>query len=132
MRASLYSRSAVVRAFTTATRNASANGDTVNLNNSPAGAYQSALFVIQTNTITDGTHVFSVEESDNGSAWTTAPASSVHGTNPSVGAANDDTVFDLGYVGLKQFCRLVVTVTPGATGGNYGAICVKFGAGTSR
>lgn len=86
----------------------------------------SVLFVIQTATLTDGQHVISVHDSDDNSSFGAA-AVGQQGANITTVITNDDTFFELGYVGPKRYCRLNVVTTGTTTGGVLGAIALKFG-----
>lgn len=87
------------------------------------GGFRSAMVVISTGTITDGTHTVEVQDSPDNSAWTAVANEFLQGTEPAIVAANDDTVFEIGYTGHQRYLRVVITVsgTP-ATGGVYGAL----------
>lgn len=87
------------------------------------GGFRSAMVVINTGTITDGTHTVEVQDSPDNSAWTAVANEFLQGTEPAIAAANDDTVFEIGYTGHQRYLRVVITVsgTP-ATGGIYGAL----------
>lgn len=101
----------------------------------PPGGYNSttnAMFVIHCGVITDGTHTVTVEESDNDSDWTTVTGTSLLGSPPEIVAANDQKVFEVGYVGAARYIRLKVVVADGATGGVYGATCILGGGGSTR
>lgn len=132
MRTSLYRESMSVMALTSSARvNGTANGATVdrgalNLSN------PTVLFVITSATVTDGTHAVAVQESDDGTTWTAAPASAVQGTAPSIAAAGSNTVFDVGYNGGKRYCRLTVTTSGATTGGIYSAAAVLYGRRIDR
>jgi hypothetical protein len=79
--------------------------------------------------VTDGTHVFTIQESDNGSDWTTVGAAQLQGSAISVTNANDERVFELGYTGSARYLRGVVTVSGSpATGGAYGAVIALSGS----
>lgn len=132
MRTSIYRESMSAMALTSTTRtNGTVNGTTVDrgaLNLSSP----SVLFVITTATVTDGSHAFAVQESDDGSAWTAAPTAVVQGTAPTVVAAGSNSVSDVGYAGAKRFCRLSVTTTGATTGGTYSAAAVLYGRRVDR
>jgi hypothetical protein len=125
MKASLYHDSKTVPALLSAAHlNGTANGVTVDKLQAGVGDYTSVLFVVQTATITDGTHTFSVQDSDDGSAWAAAAAGDLLGTPPVVGAANDDVVYDFGYAGPKRYVRLVCVTSGATSGGVIGAVAV--------
>jgi len=111
-----------------ATRNATANGTAVDRTLSGASGtnewFSSAMLLVHTGTITDGSHAITLEESDDNSAWAAVAAANLQGSLPTIAAANDDTLYEVGYTGTKRYLRAVTTVTPGATGGIYGATIV--------
>lgn len=88
--------------------------------------FQAALVIVQTGTITDGTHAISVEESDDNAAWGTVAAGSLQGVAPTLatGGASNSKCFSLGYLGLKRYLRVKSTVATATTGGVYGASIV--------
>jgi hypothetical protein len=86
------------------------------------GGFRSALIVVHTGTITDGTHTVEVQDSPNNSDWTAVDSAFLQGAEPAIAAANDDTIFEIGYTGHQRYLRVVVTVSGSpATGGIYGA-----------
>lgn len=124
MRATLYNRCLSRTALPSAARtNGTANGTTVD-----TGIYgndfRTVLFVVSTGTITDGSHAITVQDSNDGSSWATADAGNIQGSLPTVVAANDDTLFEFGYIPAKQYVRLVVTTSGATTGGVFSAVAV--------
>lgn len=112
------------RSLSPAARTADADGATVD-RDSGGEFYQEALVVITTGTITDGTHTFEVQESDDDSTWDAVADADLQGTEPAVDDTDDDdAVFEIGYLGLKRFVRVAVTVASATTGGVYGAAIV--------
>jgi hypothetical protein len=121
---SIYSGTLTRRALTSVARtNGTANGDTVDTavfgNN-----FRTVMFAILTATITDGSHVVSLEDSDNGSAWSAVPADRIQGSLPTIVAANDDTIFEVGCVVTRRYVRVVVTTSTATTGGVFGAVAL--------
>lgn len=107
-----------------ALRTATVTGAGVDLNEDGNG-YQSALVVVFAGTITDGTHTVEVQESDViGSGYTAVADAQLLGVEPVIGAADDDKVFEIGYLGTKQFVRVVVTAAGTTIGGVYGAVVI--------
>lgn len=86
--------------------------------------FRTATVVVQTGAITDGTHDIEVQESDDDVTYTAVAAADLQGTEPSIGVADDNTVFEVGYVGSKRHLRASVTVTGATSGGIYGAVVV--------
>lgn len=73
-------------------------------------------------TITDGTHVPTVEESDLlASGYTTVAAGDLAGTLANLASNVNQKV---GYIGKKRFVRAVSTVSGATTGGVYAAAVV--------
>lgn len=103
-----------------AAHTASANGTGVD--RAGGGAmFQDALIVVSTGTITDGTHTIEVQESDDNSTFTAVASSDLQGSEPAIAAADDNTVFAIGYLGAARYLRVAVTVAGATTGGIYGA-----------
>ncbi len=125
MRESLYNNVRAVRALITATRtaNATVNGDTVDLNLSGQN-FRAAMFVIHTGTVTDGSHAISVQDSPDGTAWTAAAADEISGGPPTIVAVNDDSVFEVGYIGDRRYVRIQVITTASTAGATVGAVCL--------
>lgn len=120
----IYSLAKGVRAMTSAARSANTTvaGDTIDRTDNAAGV----MFVILTGTLTDGTHTFTVQDSDDGSSWGNAAAGDILGTAATT-AADDDSIKELGYRGNKRYVRLSVTTAGATTGGVFGAIAVTTG-----
>lgn len=79
--------------------------------------YRSASVVVHTGVVTDGTYAVNIQESVNGTDWTTVAATHLVGTKPTVGITDDGAVFEIGYQGSQRFLRPVITaagVTVGA------------------
>lgn len=106
-----------VQTLTPAARNASANGVTVDL-----AGFHAATFYILAGTRTDGTHTPVLQESVDGTVWTTIPAARL------IGAPVDivtNAVQEIGYLGDRQFVRANVTVTGATTGAVYGIAVLR-------
>ncbi len=99
-----------------AARTASANGTGVDL-----AGYESATVVVVTGTITDGTHTIEVQDSDDDSTYTAVDDGLLIGTEPAIGVADDNKVYEIGYRGAKRYLRAATTVSGATTGGVYGA-----------
>jgi hypothetical protein len=134
MRTSIYRKSKSVRALPTALRNANAavNGDTIDRYQTTGPEYRTVLFVLQSGTLTDGSVVWSVEDSDDGSTWGAPATGNIQGTAPTWAATVDDTTADVGYSGAKRYCRIVATQSGATTGGTYGAAAVLYGTRRDR
>lgn len=105
-------------------RNVGANG-TISGDSVDLRGYNSVEFAIAAGVITDGTHAVNVQESDDGTTWTNAPASAILDANPSFVATDDNVVKQVGYVGSKRFCRIQLVSSGVTTGGFFGATALK-------
>lgn len=107
-----------VQSLAPAARTASANGSSADLAN-----YDSATVLIDVGAFTDGSHTFEVQESDDDSTFTAVAAADLIGDSEPVvdGAADDDQIYKIGYVGSKRYLRVATTVSGTTTGAVYGA-----------
>lgn len=98
-----------------------------------ANDFRTVLVIPYTGAITDGTHAFGVQESDDGLTWTTVADSQIQGGLPSIGSADDfrHTNLDFGVIPTKQYLRVSVTSTGVSSGGTIGATAVLAGASSS-
>jgi hypothetical protein len=125
MRQSLYNVARAKATLTVALRtNGTVNGTTVDLNENK-DASRSAMLVVHTGTITDGSHAVILQESDDNSAWSTVAAADLQGTAPTIASTDDDTLFELGYKGSKRYLRASVTTSGATTGGTFGATILR-------
>ena len=125
MRQSLYNVARAKATLAIALRtNGTVNGTTVDLHENK-DASRSAMLVVQTGTITDGSHAIILQESDDNSAWGTVAAADLQGSAPTDVAADDDVLFELGYKGSKRYLRASVTTSGATTGGTFGAVIVR-------
>jgi hypothetical protein len=122
-----YDNALVQRTLAPAARTATANGTTVD-RAADGARYQDALVVIDTGVVTDGTHTFAVQESADGSSWAAVADADLQGAEPAVTSANDDTVYEIGYLGAARYLRVAVTVAGATTGGLYSAAVVLSNA----
>lgn len=87
-----------------AARTAAANGTGVDL-----AGYGSALILLALGLWTDGSFTFSVEESDDNSAFTAVASGDLLGAFTVVDGTDDDnTIQRVGYVGTKRYIRVAV------------------------
>jgi hypothetical protein len=129
VRKSLYNNARAVLALSPANRtaNAAVNGNTVDLNLDKQN-FRNTMFAVHAGTIGDGSHAVTAQDSDDGAAWSDAPAEAVSGALPTITATDDDSVFEIGYLGARRYVRLVVTTTgvptTGGLGGTVGAVAL--------
>lgn len=133
MRRSTYSNSTFVTSLApAAARTTSANGTSVDRMQT-LQAYRSAMLVVHAGTVTDGTHAFKIQVSDNGSNWSDAPSADLQGAAISVTSSNDEQAHTLGYNGPARYLRAVSTVSGSpSTGGLYSAGFVLSGPRRTR
>jgi hypothetical protein len=125
MRQSLYNVARAKATLAIALRtNGTVNGSTVDLNENK-DASRSAMLIVHTGTITDGSHAVILQESDDNSAWNTVAAADLQGPAPTVTSTDDDVLFELGYKGSKRYLRASVTTSGATTGGTFGATIVR-------
>lgn len=110
----------VARSLGPAARAASANGAGVDLAN-----FESAAVVVETGVVTDGTHTIEVQDSADNVNFAAVADALLQGTEPAIGATDDNTVFEIGYLGQKRYLRAAVTVAGATIGGVYGAHVVR-------
>lgn len=101
-----------------AARTADAAGATVDLT-----GFESACVVVAFGAWTDGAHTPSIEVSDDGSTWTTPPATDLNGAFVAVSSgAGSGTTQRVGYTGGCRCIRSTMTVT----GATVGAECAAL------
>lgn len=120
----VYETTLVRRTISPAARaNGTVNG--VAVDRAASGGAEEAVVVVLTGVITDGSHVVSVEDSDDGTTgWAAVPAGQLQGTVPTVVAANDDTIFEVGVATSRRFLRASIATTGATTGGVIGSVIV--------
>lgn len=122
MRESLYNSTLVRTSLLPSARTATANGTSVDRSTPELSNFRTAMLIVHAGTVTDGTHDITLEESDNNSDWTAVADADLQGSAISVTSANDEAVYELGYLGHARYLRAVATVSGSpATGGVYGA-----------
>jgi hypothetical protein len=103
--------------------NGTVNGTAVD--RASTGGSDGSLVVIQTGTVTDGSHAVSIEDSDDGSnGWTAVPAGQLQSSAPTIVAADDDKLYEVGVLSSRRYLRVVVVTTGATTGGVVGALVV--------
>ncbi len=116
----LYNEISIAQSLGPAARTASANGTGVDLQ-----GFDAAVVVVETGTITDGTHTIAIEESSDNVTFTAVAGADLQGAVPAIGAVNDNVVYEIGYLGTKRYIRATVTVAGATTGGVYAAHVVR-------
>lgn len=86
----------------------------------------SAAVVVHTGAYTDGSHVVTLEESDDNSVFTDVADADIEGTEPTIDAAGDaNGTFQFGYTGTSRYVRVITTASGTTSGAAYGASVVK-------
>jgi hypothetical protein len=117
----IYSYTTPVVAFAPGAKTSSVTGSTID-----RADYEAVLFEVIFATWTDGSHTPVMQESDDGSTWSTVSTDQMRGTLTVVdGASEDDMVYSFYYFGSKRYVRLNYTVAGTTTGAVYGAIALK-------
>ncbi|MCH8209414.1 MAG: hypothetical protein IIA62_10250 [Nitrospinae bacterium] len=102
----------VVKSIDPATYNSDQTGTGVDLRDN-----DSAMAVIQSGALTDGTHTPKLQESDDDSTYTDVVSADLEGSFANIAA---NAVQRVGYKGSKRYVRVFVT-SSGATGAIYSA-----------
>lgn len=86
--------------------------------------YDSCEVVVACGTVTDGTHVISLEESDDNvdANYSAVASADLLGSAPTLSSSNEEQAFRFGYRGGKRYVRVISTVSGATTGGVYGAV----------
>lgn len=117
---------ALVQCFAPAAKIATANGASVNVT-----GYEAVTVEVNAGTVTDGTFTFKIQESNDGTTFTDAPATSVLGSFPTLttGANNgSNSVSLVDYVGACAYIRVVMTVAGATTGAVLSIVAILGGA----
>ena len=83
--------------------------------------YESALAIVYSGVLTDGTHTPKIQESDDDVTYTDAAADDLQGTFANISAGSIQRV---GYIGGKRYIR-IFAASSGATGAIYGALIMR-------
>lgn len=127
MKRSAFTNLLVKQTITQGSRiNVTTNGTSVDRTDGKHELYRAALAIVQTGVVTDGSHAVELQESSDNSAWNAVADADLEGTEPTIVAANDNVVFEIGYKGLKRYLRVSVTGTGATTGAVFGAVIVLF------
>ena len=127
MRTTVYNNVLVQQTVTAANRtNGTVNGTALDLWSNSVGRqkFGGALVVVQTGTITDGTHTVEVQESDDNSSFAAVADADLQGTEPAIVSTNDNVVYEIGYRGIKRYLRVAVVTSGATTGGTFGAVVI--------
>jgi photosystem II stability/assembly factor-like uncharacterized protein len=125
MRRTLYNIARAKATLAIASRtDGTVNGTTVDLHEN-LDASRSAMLIVLGGAITDGSHAIVLQESDDGSAWSTVAAADLQGTAPTLTSTDDDALSEVGYLGSKRYLRAAVTTTGATTGGTFGAVILR-------
>lgn len=125
MRHSLYNIARAKPTLTFATRtNGTVNGTGVDLNENK-DASRSAMLIVLTGTVTDGSHAVVLQESDDNSTWSTVAAADLQGSAPTITSSDDDVIRELGYTGSKRYLRASVTTSGATAGGAFAAVVLR-------
>ncbi|ASU81508.1 hypothetical protein CDO52_00750 [Nocardiopsis gilva YIM 90087] len=119
-RRSVYTNTTARATINPAAHTSTATGSSVDRNVGD-DMHRTAMVVVHTGTITDGTHTIEVQDSDDDSTFTAVADAFLQGTEPEIGTADDDKLFYVGYIGVRRYLRVVSTVAGATTGGIYGA-----------
>lgn len=97
-------------------------GSSVDLQN-----FHAAAVLIDAGAHTDGTHDFTVEESDDDSTWNDVASSDLIGSTPTIdgSSSNASQIHEVGYVGTKRHIRVTTTTSGTTTGAAYGVLVVR-------
>lgn len=119
----------------TISSNATTNGTAVDLTSVNNGS-NTLVFMVEAGTITDGTYVFSLQDSPDNSAWTNvaAPYLQAPASLTWTSATAAGTILKIGYLGnaggASRYVRLVA-VSTGVTSGAVLAAVAILGGGES-
>lgn len=101
--------------LTTGTLNGTAVDRAIN------GGMRDGSLIVTTGVITDGSHAVAIQDSADGTTgWTAVAAGALQGAGPTVVAANDGTVFEVGFGETRRYLRAVVVSSGTTTGGIIG------------
>ena len=101
--------------------NATVNGTGVDMTGT-GNYFRAAMLLVHAGAITDGTHTFVLQESDDNSSFTNVAAADLQGTLTAVTTANANSVQRQSYLGSKRYLRASVTTASATTGGNFAAV----------
>jgi hypothetical protein len=85
--------------------------------------FEGCAFVVCTGAVTDGTWTMSLEDSDDNVSFSAVNASMVQGSASFTGA-NDNAVYQMGYLGRKRYVKAKMTLAATGTA-IFGISCIK-------
>lgn len=123
MRNSLQDDTSARISLTTVVRaaNATVNGAAADMSGT-GNFFRTAMLLVISGGVTDGTHTVTLQESDDNSTFTTVAAGDLQGSLTALTTANQNTVQRQSYIGSKRYLRASVTTTGATTGGTYTAV----------
>jgi hypothetical protein len=86
--------------------------------------FEAVMFLFRSGNVADGTHTYTIEESDDNVTFTAVAASDFNGALPAFGAADDNKFVKVNYNGNKRYVRANVTAAGTTTGGETSATVV--------
>lgn len=86
------------------------------------GRFRSAMVVVWSGTLADGTFTFEVQDSDDDTNYTAVADAYLEGAEPALTAS--DTVAVIGYKGTRKYLRVVCASTDTTDGGPVGALII--------
>lgn len=119
-RNSVYTNVTARQSLPPAARNAPANGTGVD-RFVGSDMHRTAMVLVSTGAITDGTHTIEVQDSDDNSTFAAVADQFLQGTEPSIVSTDDNKLFFVGYIGERRYLRVALTASSGVTGGLFGA-----------
>lgn len=102
--------------------NGTVNGTAVDMSGT-GNFFRTAMLLVIAGAVTDGSHAFVLQESDDGSTgWVAVGTGELQGSLTAVTTANANTVQRQSYLGSKRFIRASVTTSGATTGGTAAAV----------
>lgn len=97
--------------------------------NGTGGFFRVAMLVVSSGAVTDGTHAWTIEVSDNDADWAAAPAADLIGSAVAYTDASDAVIKRLSYIGVKRYVRAKCVSADAAVGGLFTAV-ILLGQGS--
>lgn len=111
-------------AYAERTANAAVNGTAIDLARG-GNNYREVVFIAKTETVTDGTVAFTIEESDSsGSGWGAIGSDRLLDALPTADDSDSDTTYKIGCRPRKRYVRLVATTAGATDGAGFSAVAV--------